>query len=192
VPEPFTAAHARRLLELVAAHAGAAGPSSDPDPVSRRLAVELDGAVDRLSARDDTTGLARMLGRALDDADAKALTRTEDVVHGDYHHRNVFTVGDEVTAVFDWELAYAGDWRIDLLNLACWAQWLPDQFEPDATATLVDAAEAACPPAVLARFAAIHCLRQLDFDLRVHPDRLPFLLDAIQRTVVARGWISAS
>jgi aminoglycoside phosphotransferase (APT) family kinase protein len=183
VPPVLTAAHAHRLVELVHAHADRAEAHADADPVGRRLALELDGSVDRLAARDDTAALAATLGRALDDPEARALTRRTDVVHGDYHHGNVLAAGDAITAVFDWELAYVGDWRIDLLNLACWSQWLPDRFEPDATAALVAAAEEVCEPPVLARFTAIHALRQLDFDLRVHPDRLHLMVGVLERAL---------
>ena len=182
-PPVLTEPLARRLVELAAVKADRADEPADP---FRRIDRTIDGAVDRLLGHDATRTIAQELTAALDRGRTSGL-RTTDVVHGDFHHRNVLAVDDGVTGVFDWELAYVGDWRADLVQLACWASWVPDQFAPAAATTIVDAARAACEPAVLATLTAFLTIAQLDFDLRVHPDRLPLILGAVDATT--RAWL---
>jgi aminoglycoside phosphotransferase (APT) family kinase protein len=43
---------------------------------------------------------------------------TGDVVHNDFHHRNVLRVGDRLSAVVDWEGCTDGDRRLDLVTFA--------------------------------------------------------------------------
>ena len=182
VPDVMTAAHARRLVGLARRHAGAAGRRDD---VRARLDQELDGAAARLAGFPEAAALVRDL-TAAHDRHAPGL-RDGDVVHGDFHHRNFLAVGDRVTGVFDWELAWAGDGRLDLVTLACWASWVPEQFTPAARRVAVEAAEAACESGVLALFAAHVALRTLDFDARTHPDRLPGLVAAVDAST--RAWL---
>ena len=182
VPDVMTAAHARRLVGLAGLHAGAAGRRGD---VRARLDQELDGVSARLAGVPEVAALARDL-TAAHARDVRGL-RDGGVVHGDFHHRNFLAVGDRVTGLFDWELAWAGDWRFDLVTLACWASWVPEQFTPEARRVAVDAAESECEPGVLALFAAHVALRTLDFDARTHPDRLPGLAAAV--AVSTRAWL---
>jgi aminoglycoside phosphotransferase (APT) family kinase protein len=185
VPDVMTGAHAEQLVALAHRHAGAAGREGD---VHERFDRELDGAAERLAGHPDAADAAAVateLAGAL--ASRSAPVRTSDVVHGDFHHRNYLASGDRVTGVFDWELAWTGDWRVDLVNLACWASWAPSQVSPAARRVVVDAAVAACEPEVIALFTAFHTLRALDFDARHHPDRLPGLLAVVDRTT--RRWV---
>lgn len=187
VPDVMTEVHAEQLVALAGRHAGAAGREGD---VHERFDRELDGAADRLAGHPEAgrpvaAAIATELAGAL--ASRSAPVRTSDVVHGDFHHRNYLASGDRVTGVFDWELAWAGDWRVDLVNLACWASWVPSQVSPAARRVVVDATRTACEPEVLALFTAFHTLRALDFDARHHPDRLPGLLEVVDRTT--RRWL---
>ena len=182
VPDLMTATHARRLVRLAGRHAGAAGRRGD---VRARVDQELRGATTRLAGCPEAAALVRDLTRALA-RDAPGL-RDGDVVHGDFHHRNYLAAGDRVTGVFDWELAWAGDWRLDLVTLACWASWVPSQVTAPARRFVIDAARAACEPGVLALFTALLTLRTLDFDARVHPDRLPGLVATVGATT--RAWL---
>jgi aminoglycoside phosphotransferase (APT) family kinase protein len=182
VPEVMSAAHAQQLLALVRRHADAARSQGD---VLSRFDHELEGAAERVADHPDTATLARELADALAIHDASV--RTADVVHGDFHHRNYLAVGDQVTGVFDWELAWVGDWRVDLVNLACWAMWVPWQIPPAASHVIIDSAVAACEPDVLALFTAFHTLRALDFIVRHHPDRVTRLLETVNKTT--RSWL---
>jgi aminoglycoside phosphotransferase len=183
VPDVMTAAHATRLVELVRRHAGAAPADGD---LPRRFAIEIGDAAARLAERRDTAELGAVLAAILATA-ASAPVRTRDVVHGDFHHRNYLAIDDRVTAVFDWELAWIGDWRVDLVNLACWASWVPTQVRFDAAGVIVDAALDACEPAILALFTAFHTMRALDFNVRAQPERVAGLVAIMNATT--RSWL---
>jgi aminoglycoside phosphotransferase (APT) family kinase protein len=183
VPDVMTAAHADRLLELVAMHAGAAG----------RHARWQEGALSRRRARlaefAGHTALAptaRELGAVLERCGDIALL-DDGVVHNDFHQRNYLADGDEVTGVFDWEFASVGDWRFDLVTLAFWAVLLPEQIPPPIASTIVERLFAVCPPDVLALFAAFRTIDQLEFDARVHPERLGGMLPGIN-SLIAPWW----
>lgn len=183
VPDVMTEVHARQLLAFVRRHEGAADRTGD---LVGRFRQELGDSAARLEARPDTASLAHDLAAAIATA-ADGDVRLGDVVHGDFHHRNFLAVGDRVTGVFDWELAWAGDWRVDLVNFACWGSWAPWQIPPPVAAVLTDAARAACPAPVLALFTAFHTLRALEFNVRVHPNRVASILEAIEATT--RAWL---
>lgn len=182
VPDVMTEAHASRLLELVAMHAGAAGRSMSWD----RALARRRGWLDELSARPETATIAAELGAVLERAAGVPLLG-DSVMHNDFHHRNYLADGDEVTGVFDWEMAWPGDWRFDLVTLAFWAVLLPEQIPAPAARLIVERMHAACPPDVLALLSALRATDQLDFDARVHPERLALVLPAIE-TQVAPWW----
>jgi aminoglycoside phosphotransferase (APT) family kinase protein len=108
--------------------------------------------------------------------------RQSDVVHSDFHHRNYLAIGDEVTGVFDWEFARPGDWRLDLVTLAFWAA-VGGLVPAPAAGIIVSTALAECQPDVLGFLAAFQALRQLDFDVRTHPERVAGLAAAIEANV---------
>jgi hypothetical protein len=183
VPTEMTAAHAMQLLELARRHIGAADRTGN---LLRRITAELGGAAQKLSAHRLTRDIGTQLASIVDAAPAVPV-RTQDIVHGDYHHRNYLAVGDQVTGVFDWELAWIGDWRVDIVNLACWGSWVPSQVQPKAAAIIADAARTACEPPVLALFTAFQTMRALEFNVRVRPDFVPDLLQRIETTT--RSWL---
>jgi aminoglycoside phosphotransferase (APT) family kinase protein len=178
VPDAMTAPHARRLLELVALHRDAAGDNGDWRAFARdRTAEHMTTAVrDERAAR-----LARELAAVIERQDRVDL-RHGDVVHSDFHHRNFLAVGDEVTGVFDGEFARAGDWRMDLVTLAFWCA-IGGLVPEDSAHMVIASALAACPPDVLAFLAAFQALRQLDFDVRMHPARVESIVSAIDANV---------
>jgi len=182
VPEVMSAAHARQLLALVRRHADAADREAD---VLARFDRELGDALARVGDVPDAAPLARELADAL--ALRPTSLRTHDVVHGDFHHRNYLAIGDQVTGVFDWDLAWVGDWRIDLVNLACWSSWVPSQIPPAVARLVVEAVMAECEADLLALLTAFHTLTVLDFNVREHPDRVPWQLGAIDGTT--RRWL---
>ena len=165
IPEPMTMAHLDQLLGFLDRNRDAADEDGD---VLGHYRPWLDTALDPLLADDRTASLAAKLAAVVAGADDVAFRRG-DVVHGDLHHRNFLAVGDRVTAVFDWEGAWVGDWRVDLVNFADWGRW-NHQIPDDVGARLGALAEEACEPRVLAVLAAIHATSTTGFYLDVHPD----------------------
>ena len=101
-------------------------------------------------------------------------------VNDEFHHRNYLAIGEQVTGVFDWELATSGDWRSDLVTLAFWSSIVPAQVPPEVRDTIVRRLVEECPQDVIAYFAARCTLRQLDYDAREHPERLLLARKAIE------------
>jgi aminoglycoside phosphotransferase (APT) family kinase protein len=166
-PCPVTEPHARRLIELVRTHAGAADRPSD----WHREALRSVRSIERRLARQDVIGaavaeLARIAQFAVD-----GIGET-DVVHNDFSHRNCLAQGDSITGIIDWEQATGGDWRFDLVTLAYWARLEPRRV-PAAARRIIEAAlQKECPARLRATFAACQALRHLDYEVRAHPGRL--------------------
>lgn len=184
IPDVMTETFARQLLSLAERHRDAA---DRPGDVLDRLKKQLGDSIAALEANPKTASLGRDIARTLE-ANQDAPVRTGDVVHGDFHHRNYLAIDDEVTAVFDWELAWAGDARCDLVVFASWSSWLPTQIPPPVASIIVDAAEDACEPDVLALFAAAHMGNAVGFYSAVHPELLDWVVPAIDATT--RRWLS--
>lgn len=183
VPDAMTPAHARRLVELAAMHRDIAGESYD----WRRFAVDRMREHLQTVVQDQrAVPLAHELAAVMERSEGVEI-RQHDVVHADFHHRNYLAIDDEVTGVFDWEFAMPGDWRTDLVNLAFWAALLPGQILHDAASIIIDEAFTACPPDLLAFLVAYQSLRHLDFDVRVHPERVEFIAHGIE-TQIAPWW----
>jgi aminoglycoside phosphotransferase (APT) family kinase protein len=135
IPERVSPAQARRLVELLALHRDAAGTQVNWQPEAAfEMRVRLLGLAAHPATKALSMELAPFAGRA-----ATLDLRRGDITHRDFHHRNFLAIGDEVTGVFDWELAAPGDWRGDLMTLGFWSQLIPAQFEPDAAAIAVGA-----------------------------------------------------
>jgi aminoglycoside phosphotransferase (APT) family kinase protein len=186
VPDVVTTAHARRLVELAMMHRDAAGTSCDWRTWALR---RVDESLPVVAADKRTAALARELAAVFDRTRHVELRR-RDVVHADFHHRNYLAIGDEITGVFDWEFALPGDWRADLVNLAFWAAVIDEQIPEDPALLIIDAALQACPPDVLGFLAAFQSIRQLDFDVRVHPERVDGIVHAIEANI-APWWREA-
>lgn len=56
--------------------------------------------------------------------------RTNDIVHFDFHQRNVLTSGDEITGVIDWDGVSVGDCTFDLVTLLFYSYKNPAAREP--------------------------------------------------------------
>ncbi len=184
VPDGVTESIMRQLLALVERHNGAV-----PEGGGAWLRHQMPDL--RMSLRTITeTPLTRELALEL----GAVLERTKDValldngiVHNDFHHRNFLAVGDEVSGVFDWEFADIGDWRYDLLTLAFWSTYM---IPPAIAKLAVDRLHETCPADMLALFAAVRTITQLDFDARNNPHFLPALIEGIEARV-APWWRSA-
>jgi Phosphotransferase enzyme family len=111
----------------------------------------------------------------------------EDLVHIDFHHRNMLRDGDEFVAVVDWEGCRPGDRAFDLVTF-CFgmshANAEPGVFDP----VWRRAAELTTPDA-LAAYVAHMALRRLDWTVRNHPDELERVMAASLRCIgrVRRG-----
>jgi hypothetical protein len=180
VPDVMASAHAHRLCDLAAMHAGAAGRRQRPARVRQHAWL------DTLRTSDQAATLVGDLTAVIGLGESVQLL-DDGIVHSDFHHRNYLAIGDEVTGVFDWELARVGDWRGDLVTLAFWSVLLPEQIPPPVSEVIVQRARAECPAEVFAYIAACCALRQLDFDVREHPDRVAGLRDGIE-SCVAPWW----
>jgi aminoglycoside phosphotransferase (APT) family kinase protein len=184
VPDAMAPAHARRLLELARLHRDAAG---EPGDLRAFALARVDEHMTTVVGDGRAAPLAREIAAAVDRWQSVEL-RQHDVVHSDFHHRNYLAAGDEVTGVFDWEFARAGDWRLDLVTMTFWAA-LGNLIPDSAAGIIVEAAVAECPAPVLAFLASFQALRQLDFDVRTHPDRVEPLVAAINARI-APWWRS--
>jgi aminoglycoside phosphotransferase (APT) family kinase protein len=180
IPEPPSTKHIRRLVELAEMHADAAGDRGDPCAAGLE---NLERLWPNIASHEKTHELADEIRNAVRACDGVEL-RQSDVTHGDFHHRNFLALGDDVTCVFDWEFAAPGDWRADLVTLAFWCAVLRDYLIPgDAGRIAIERAEELCPSPVLAFLAATMAARQLDFDVREHPERLEMITSSIERHV---------
>jgi hypothetical protein len=107
------------LIELQAGH-GVAGEVSWVDML---CSITLDGAPDwcrheSLVAHSDATrDLWEYVERVILTLD-RTTVPSGDIVHMDFHHRNVLQSGDRVCGVIDWEGAECGDRRFDVMTLA--------------------------------------------------------------------------
>jgi Ser/Thr protein kinase RdoA (MazF antagonist) len=186
LPEPLTLSHARQLVDLLAAHEGAAVGVAYERP---RWWREWNAKVILASA---TGRLGALVEELADQPGPDFAGRpTGDVVHGDYHHRNLLVRGRRVVAVFDWEGAHPGDVRADLFKLAWWAAAITTQVTRPAARWLRGQVEQRLSPFELAAYAADVALWNLDFFGREHPAALDeWLLDAVER-VLAPFWRAA-
>jgi hypothetical protein len=174
VPDVMTEEHAKALVELVKRHAGQGETTFDWQAAAVEKTRE-----SLANAREAVPDLVAELEQVVERTAGVELRRG-DVVHSDFHHRNFLAEGDRVTGVFDWEIATPGDWRFDLVTLAFWTSVVP--VGPREARQLVREATAAeCEPETLALMTAVLAARQLDFDVRVHPDRVAGLQKALER-----------
>ncbi len=100
------------------------------------------------------------LAATLRDTAGVTLARTT-VVHGDFHHRNCLVTEGEVTGVFDWDIAGAGDWRFDLVSLAFGCSVSRKGCEPAALEAVSAAVRRECDPEVAAFLMACQTARIL-------------------------------
>jgi len=194
VPDLLTGAHARQLLALAERHAGmGAGPRAPHVPAWRDAVRDALGG----TLRPERTALVRASGpeaaRLLDEVEALSgrlgglALRSEDVVHGDFHHRNLLADGDRVTAVIDWEQAMPGDWRYDVLWLAFWCRADRRGVEPLAAELAGGHADALVRPDERAVYAGLLTLRLLDLFAHLWPDRLTRAIGWCE-SILAPSW----
>src|SRR6266508_1691205 len=97
-----------------------------------------------------------------------------DLVHIDFHHRNMLREGDELVAVVDWEGCRPGDRAFDLVTF-CFG--MTDAIPADGVATRVwDHASQLASTEALAAYVAHMALRRVDWSIRHHPDEVDRVL----------------
>jgi aminoglycoside phosphotransferase (APT) family kinase protein len=179
IPDVMTERHMRRLLELCEMHVRAA-PS--PGSWRKECIARIEEPISSVLANNATRRLGEELAATIQRSSGVE-TLEDGFVHGDFHHRNFLAVGERITAVFDWEFASAGDWRYDLVTLAFWSTLIPWSIPPDVARIAVERMHQHCPPDILAFLVALRAIVQLDFDVRVHPERLPQIIPGLESTV---------
>lgn len=103
----------------------------------------------------------------------------DDLVHIDFHHRNVIrSPGGDVRAIIDWEGARAGDRIFDLVTLA-FGLALAD-CEPGVEQR-VWSTIAGADPETIGPYVAHMALRHLDWAIRHHPDDVPRWIETSSR-----------
>jgi aminoglycoside phosphotransferase (APT) family kinase protein len=166
-----------------------------PEPQGRASQRRAEASPDEqarlseLEARQETKALAAELRGVFENLAHVELLH-DGIVHGDFDHRNYLADGDRITGVFDWDYADSGDWRSDLVTLAFWSAMPPGLIPRAPAQIIISRTQELCPPALLALLAARHALRQLEFDARIHPERLAGLISGIEAHV-APWWRSA-
>ena len=166
VPSLLSEACALQLIALAQAHAVDAGTTRAWDVLARQAAMRWLLDIGSLPhAFDD-----RLAAVLRDTADVTVLRTT--IVHGDFHHRNCLVSGEQITGVFDWDIAGAGDWRFDLVCLAFGSAVGPKTCEPGAAEAFVAAARAECDAATAAFLMACQTLRILSMTRTRRPAAL--------------------
>jgi hypothetical protein len=180
VPAVLTLAVARELtecwrLQLDAAAEQDGGWASEVTTalVSGTEEVFVDHAVLRQAADPRVRALldaAVEVGRGI----RPGVLRGGDVMHGDFHHRNILVRDGRLVAVLDWENARVGDARFDLAALT---QIIPpEEAEPAARAFLDDQVARAVPAEIRRVVLALGTLQRLTFAVRSRPDLLEWAL----------------
>jgi aminoglycoside phosphotransferase (APT) family kinase protein len=97
-----------------------------------------------------------------------------DLVHVDFHHRNMLRGGDRLTAVVDWEGCRAGDRAFDLVTF-CFG--MTDAVQEAGVEERVWAAACGLAGAeLLAPYVAHMALRRVDWSIRHHPEEVDHVL----------------
>lgn len=112
-----------------------------------------------------------------------------DVVHGDYHQRNLLVIDGRVSAVFDWEGAHTGDSRFDGFVLAYWSRAVPEFASREVADHVWKRVTADLEPEALALYAGHMALRNLEFYARVRPEAIPWCLGTVEE-ILAPCWRS--
>jgi hypothetical protein len=192
VPQWFTDAHARQLLDYWEAHVGGArGPDDWPERMAHALVRTDHGVfVAHEPIRAAGGGAAALLDEIVlvgGTADPSCLRR-DDLMHADWHHRNHLADGETVTAVIDWENARPGDARADLVLLNYWC----DVYEgigvdPRAAARVRSFTNERVDASARRLLAAYVALVQLWFVTSARPERLAHTVDNVTQHL-APAW----
>ena len=194
VPPVLEDAHAVQMLDFWATHQDAIPEGDDwPERVVRALTV---GDIELFAVHEPVLAAggeaAVLLGEIIGvgrSADPSVLRRT-DAMHRDWHHRNLLTRGETVTAVIDWEAARAGDARFDLVLLNYWTSvYVGTGVSREAHERISSFTAARVEPDVRRVLAALVALHQLWFVSAHRTDRLDETVTRVRREL-APYWTS--
>jgi hypothetical protein len=103
-----------------------------------------------------------------------------DVVHLDFHHRNVLqSASGELAAVIDWEGARPGDRVFDLVTLATWIQVA--RTEDGVEDRIWSRISGLGQPEAVRAYVAHMALRQVDWTIRHHPEEADHWIDVAEQ-----------
>jgi hypothetical protein len=157
------------VLALNRRQAGLGDPGGWHELMVRSLTEGCDGwCLHEPLGRHSREG-ARLLDRVREVGRAVPPLPEGDVVHLDFHHRNLLRSGPEVRAVIDWEGAVDGDRHLDLVTFAFGlVSAAPGPTLAATEAALWDHLTATIPPDHLRVYAAHMALRLADWRVRHH------------------------
>jgi aminoglycoside phosphotransferase (APT) family kinase protein len=188
VPWTFEDEHARQMLELWEVHRDAAPEGSDwPERVVHALGF---GDAELFAAHAPIRAVGGAAAQLLDEivdvghaANPSVLRRT-DAMHADWHHRNLLTEGDRVTAVIDWESARRGDARYDLVVLDHYAnRYAGSGVARSAAARVSEFTDAHVEPRARRLLATFFALHLLWFVSGFRAERMAETIDRLQQHV---------
>jgi thiamine kinase-like enzyme len=102
-----------------------------------------------------------------------------DIVHVDFHHRNLLRNEEGLTAVVDWEGARLGDRAFDLVTF-CFG-FTHAVADLGLEEVVWQRAASLAHPDALTAYVAHMALRRLDWTIRHHPDELDRISDLVGR-----------
>jgi aminoglycoside phosphotransferase (APT) family kinase protein len=166
VSDDVSAATVETLLALNGLQAGE-GDAEDGDwsrYIADSLMLGCDGYCLHEPLRDYDRRTAALLETIRATGEAVVDLRSGDVVHVDFHHRNVLLHGGRISAVIDWEGCRSGDSAFDLVTLAF---GLNVARVPVAARERVwEDARRRAEPEALRAYVAHMALRQVDWSIR--------------------------
>jgi Ser/Thr protein kinase RdoA (MazF antagonist) len=179
LPERLSAATAAQMVDLLDTHAGVGAGWSGPagfTPWWDQIEVLRDAGHD----------IADELAEVLRD-DPGPQFDGDDVVHSDYHFRNVLVRGDAVISVIDWDATAVGDRWSDAVLLMWWCRAAPELATPEAADLLQRVVETNLDDKRLARYAARMARTVLDFNQRTYPRTMARWLASVDE-ILAPYW----
>lgn len=102
-----------------------------------------------------------------------------DVVHVDFHHRNVLREGERLTAVVDWDGCAYGDRAFDLVTFCFGFSHAVAELGAEELAW--SRARELASVEILAPYVAHMALRRVDWTIRFHPEDLGVLMPVVRR-----------
>lgn len=180
VPARLDLRTAQRMIELLATHEGVAADWGDR-PAGFGAWWDLHDTF--ATAPPDI----KTLHEEIRDANAQfgdVPVTTTDVLHDDYHHKNVMVRGDDVAAIIDWDAAQPGDRWFDAFLLMWWSQVAANDFDPAVAAWLRPLVDSHLDDRQLARYAASNALRHLEFFQRAYGgEPAQWIKEGVERTM---------
>jgi Phosphotransferase enzyme family len=154
------------LLSLngLQARAGDSATTDWTNYIVGSLLVGCEGYCVHQSLRDYDRRTSELLETIRATGDAVEELPAGDVVHVDFHHRNVLLNGNAVTAVIDWEGCRSGDAAFDLATLAFGLSVA--KVSARARGQVVEEFRRRAAPGARRAYVAHMALRQVDWSIR--------------------------